>query len=307
MRGRVRAWTTLAGDPRPSPQPSPRAELLNDRAVKSGAGRGSLSVVAGFDRGASTMTAPPALAVEHVTHAYGARVALDDVSFSVAPGSFCVLLGLNGAGKSTLFSVITHLYAPRAGVVRIFGHDVARESGAALARLGVVFQQRTLDPDLSVEQNLAYHGALQGMTRARAARAAEDPARARRIRRPRRATRPAISPADRCGASRSRARCCTAETRVARRADRRPRHQGARGHSRDRAANSRATTASACCGRRISSTRSGRRIMSSCCTRARCARTRPAARSSPTAGAAGIGEAFAKLTGARRQAEEVEP
>jgi ABC-2 type transport system ATP-binding protein len=77
-----------------------------------------------------------------------------------------VLLGLNGAGKSTLFSVITHLYAARAGAVRIFGHDVARESGAALARLGVVFQQRTLDPDLSVEQNLAYHGALQGMRKA---------------------------------------------------------------------------------------------------------------------------------------------
>ncbi len=111
------------------------------------------------------MTAPPALAVDRVTHAYGARLALDDVSFSVAPGNFCVLLGLNGAGKSTLFSVITHLYAPRAGAVRIFGHDVARASGAALACLGVVFQQRTLDPDLSVDQNLAYHAALQGMTR----------------------------------------------------------------------------------------------------------------------------------------------
>ena len=106
-----------------------------------------------------------ALTVEHVSHAYGARLALDDVSFSVAPGSFCVLLGLNGAGKSTLFSVITHLYAARSGRVRIFGHDVARESGPALAKLGVVFQSRTLDPDLSVEQNLAYHGALQGMTR----------------------------------------------------------------------------------------------------------------------------------------------
>jgi ABC-2 type transport system ATP-binding protein len=106
-----------------------------------------------------------ALEVDRVSHAYGARLALDDVSFSVAPGSFTVLLGLNGAGKSTLFSVITHLYAPRAGAVRIFGHDVARESGAALSRLGVVFQQRTLDPDLSVDQNLAYHGALQGMRR----------------------------------------------------------------------------------------------------------------------------------------------
>jgi ABC-2 type transport system ATP-binding protein len=105
-----------------------------------------------------------ALSVERVTHAYGARMALEDVSFTVAPGSFTTLLGLNGAGKSTLFSVITHLYAPKAGAVRIFGHDVARDSGAALAQLGVVFQSRTLDPDLSIEQNLAYHGALHGMS-----------------------------------------------------------------------------------------------------------------------------------------------
>ena len=110
------------------------------------------------------MTSPPALSVERVSHAYGSRLALDDVSFTVAPGSFSVLLGLNGAGKSTLFSVITHLYAPKSGAVRIFGHDVARESGAALSSLGVVFQSRTLDPDLSVEQNLAYHAALQGMS-----------------------------------------------------------------------------------------------------------------------------------------------
>jgi ABC-2 type transport system ATP-binding protein len=114
--------------------------------------------------------APPrttvsALSVENVSHAYGPRVALDRVSFAVAPASFTVLLGLNGAGKSTLFSVITHLYASRSGVVRIFGRDVARESGAALAALGVVFQSRTLDPDLSVAQNLAYHGALHGIGR----------------------------------------------------------------------------------------------------------------------------------------------
>ena len=114
--------------------------------------------------------APPkttvgALSVENVSHAYGARIALDAVSFDVAPSSFTVLLGLNGAGKSTLFSVITHLYASRSGVVRIFGRDIARESGAALALLGVVFQQRTLDPDLSVAQNLAYHGALHGIGR----------------------------------------------------------------------------------------------------------------------------------------------
>jgi ABC-2 type transport system ATP-binding protein len=104
-----------------------------------------------------------ALSVDKVSHAYGARVALDEVSFDIAPASFTVLLGLNGAGKSTLFSVITHLYVSRSGAVRIFGRDVARKSGAALALLGVVFQQRTLDPDLSVAQNLAYHGALHGI------------------------------------------------------------------------------------------------------------------------------------------------
>jgi len=81
-----------------------------------------------------------ALSVGNVSHAYGARIALDNVSFAIAPASFTVLLGLNGAGKSTLFSVITHLYVSRSGVVRIFGRDVARNSGAALALLGVVFQ-----------------------------------------------------------------------------------------------------------------------------------------------------------------------
>jgi ABC-2 type transport system ATP-binding protein len=118
--------------------------------------------------------APPALAVEHVSHAYGARKALDDVTFSVRPASFTVLLGLNGAGKSTLFSIVTHLYAARAGAVRIFGCDVARQSGAALAELGVVFQTRTLDPDLSVEQNMIYQGALHGLGRPEARLRARD-------------------------------------------------------------------------------------------------------------------------------------
>jgi ABC-2 type transport system ATP-binding protein len=102
----------------------------------------------------------PALSVENVSHAYGARLALDDVSFTVPCGSFTVLLGLNGAGKSTLFSLITRLYQIRQGVIRVLGHELQREPGEALRRLGVVFQARTLDLDLSVVQNLAYHAAL---------------------------------------------------------------------------------------------------------------------------------------------------
>jgi ABC-2 type transport system ATP-binding protein len=106
----------------------------------------------------------PALEVDHVSHRYGARVALNDVSLAVRRSSFTVLLGLNGAGKSTLFSLITRLYAIRSGRIRIFGHDVAQEPGAALSSLGVVFQSRALDIDISVRQNLIYHAALHGIS-----------------------------------------------------------------------------------------------------------------------------------------------
>jgi ABC-2 type transport system ATP-binding protein len=105
----------------------------------------------------------PALAIRNVSHSYGSRKALDEVSFSVAAGGFTVLLGLNGAGKSTLFSLITRLYAARDGEIEIFGHNVMREAGAALRQLGVVFQARTLDLELSVMQNLLYHAALHGI------------------------------------------------------------------------------------------------------------------------------------------------
>ena len=104
-----------------------------------------------------------ALEVANVSHSYGTRKALDDVSLSVGAGKFCVLLGLNGAGKSTLFSLITRLYATRTGKIEIFGHDVERAPGEALRRMGVVFQARTLDMELSVEQNLIYHAALHGI------------------------------------------------------------------------------------------------------------------------------------------------
>src|SRR6478735_991095 len=111
-----------------------------------------------------------ALDVADVSHAYGAKKALDGVTFSIAPGTFAVLLGLNGAGKTTLFSLISHLYDTRHGAIRIFGHDISRASGEALRRLGIVFQARTLDLDLSVYQNLSYHASLHGLGSAEARR-----------------------------------------------------------------------------------------------------------------------------------------
>jgi ABC-2 type transport system ATP-binding protein len=109
--------------------------------------------------------AVPALSIDGVSHSYGARQALTDVGFTVAPASFTALLGLNGAGKSTLFSLITRLFGIQRGHIGIFGHDIARAPGEALRLLGVVFQPRTLDLDLSVTQNLLYHAALHGIAR----------------------------------------------------------------------------------------------------------------------------------------------
>lgn len=116
----------------------------------------------------------PALELRHVSHRYGPRVALEDVSFSVAPGAFCVLLGLNGAGKSTMFSLVTRLFALQKGEILVLGRDLSRNPRAALAELGVVFQSRTLDLDLSVAQNFYYHAALHGIGRKEAAARTEE-------------------------------------------------------------------------------------------------------------------------------------
>lgn len=116
----------------------------------------------------------PALLVERVSHSYGSRQALSDVTLHVAPGRFTALLGLNGAGKTTLFSLITRLFDTAHGRIAVEGHDVARAPGEALRRLGVVFQARTLDLDLTVMQNLLYHAALHGIGRAEARVRAQD-------------------------------------------------------------------------------------------------------------------------------------
>jgi ABC-2 type transport system ATP-binding protein len=109
----------------------------------------------------------PALRIAALSHSYGARPALRDVGLTVYSGDFTILLGLNGAGKSTLFSLVTRLYAHRSGSISIFGAAIDQDPATALSRIGVVFQQSTLDLDLTVEQNLRYHAALHGLSRRR--------------------------------------------------------------------------------------------------------------------------------------------
>lgn len=106
-----------------------------------------------------------ALDIKNVSHNYGQRQALSNVSLSIQQGQFCGLLGLNGAGKTTLFSLITRLFDNASGHVLVMGHDVRRFPKRAMEQLGVVFQSRTLDPELSVLQNMTYHASLHGLPR----------------------------------------------------------------------------------------------------------------------------------------------
>ena len=97
---------------------------------------------------------PPALSVAHLTHRYGARVALDDVSLEVPRGQFLALLGPNGGGKSTLFRICATLQRPTSGAVAVFGNDVAENPAAVQcfvdgARRG--FEAAADDPEAALD------------------------------------------------------------------------------------------------------------------------------------------------------------
>ncbi|NUB17149.1 ATP-binding cassette domain-containing protein [Azospirillum brasilense] len=113
--------------------------------------------------------------MEVLTYACGAgAVRMKAVQRAGGAGSFTALLGPNGAGKPTLFALITRLFESPGGTIRIGGIDLRREPARALGRMGVVFQQPTLDLDLTVRQNLLYFAALHGIPRRTAeARAGE--------------------------------------------------------------------------------------------------------------------------------------
>jgi ABC-2 type transport system ATP-binding protein len=106
-----------------------------------------------------------ALIVDDLSFTYRTARVLDAVSFAVGKGRFTALLGPNGAGKTTLFSLIARLLETDAGRIVICGREVRGAGAHALAPLGIVFQQPTLDLDLSVRQNLRYFAALRGLKR----------------------------------------------------------------------------------------------------------------------------------------------
>ncbi len=106
------------------------------------------------------------LRIDRLTKRYGDVAALRALSFEVPRGQFVALLGPNGAGKSTLFQVLTGLFAADEGDVEVAGHSLRREPAAALRHIGVVFQQMSLDLDLSIRRNLRFQADLHGLPRA---------------------------------------------------------------------------------------------------------------------------------------------
>ena len=111
--------------------------------------------------GSSAATA--AVEVAGLSHAYGARRALDAIDLCVESGTLFAMLGPNGSGKSTLFRLLSTLVPPQHGAIRILGHDLARDRSAVRRSLGVVFQSPALDPKLTVRENLRHHGHLYGL------------------------------------------------------------------------------------------------------------------------------------------------
>jgi len=109
---------------------------------------------------------PPALLLENVVRSYGPIRAVDGVSLQVRAGEFIALLGPNGAGKSTLFQLLSGLFTADSGRIEVMGHDMSHNAVPALAQLGIVFQQPTLDLELTVTANLMFHAGLHGMPRA---------------------------------------------------------------------------------------------------------------------------------------------
>jgi ABC-2 type transport system ATP-binding protein len=113
---------------------------------------------------------PPIVAAEGLTLRYGARTALEGVSLAVWPGELFALLGPNGSGKSTLLRILTTLLRPAAGRATVDGLDVALRPAAVRHRLGVVFQAPGLDAQLTVAENLRFHGYLYHLSGAELAR-----------------------------------------------------------------------------------------------------------------------------------------
>jgi ABC-2 type transport system ATP-binding protein len=104
-----------------------------------------------------------AVAIRGVSHRYGDRLALDDLSLNIAPQEIFGFLGPNGGGKTTLFRLLSTLVRPQSGEISVLGRDLVADQVAVREQIGVVFQAPSLDKKLTVAENLRHHGRLYGL------------------------------------------------------------------------------------------------------------------------------------------------
>jgi ABC-2 type transport system ATP-binding protein len=108
-----------------------------------------------------------AVTVDGLVVRYGDVEAVRGITLDVPCGEITAVLGPNGAGKSSVLKTLCTLQTPTEGLVRVFGHDICAEPVKVRRELGVVFQEPTLDRELSVERNLVFHARLYGVPRRR--------------------------------------------------------------------------------------------------------------------------------------------
>ncbi|NEO27479.1 MAG: ABC transporter ATP-binding protein [Kamptonema sp. SIO4C4] len=101
-----------------------------------------------------------AVSLNHVHKIYNKVPVVNDLSFEIQPGEMFGLLGPNGAGKSTTIRMLITLTKPTEGEVRVAGHDVTRNPAGVKQSIGVVLQQTSVDVDLTVWENLEFHGKM---------------------------------------------------------------------------------------------------------------------------------------------------
>lgn len=105
----------------------------------------------------------PLIAVTRLTHYYGNRRALNNISFNIGQGEIFGFLGPNGGGKTTMFKILSTADVPSLGTARVCGYDVVADPAEVRKRIGVVFQSPSLDTKLTVSENLRFHGFFYGL------------------------------------------------------------------------------------------------------------------------------------------------
>jgi ABC-2 type transport system ATP-binding protein len=116
--------------------------------------------------GQNKNTMPAAISIDRVSHSYGQRRAVDNLSLDIAEGEVFALLGPNGSGKTTLFRLLSTLIPLQQGDVAILGHDIRKDTAVVRRQMGVVFQSPSLDKKLTVAENLTHQGRLYGLASA---------------------------------------------------------------------------------------------------------------------------------------------